>query len=62
MISTILLICCKSTATEIRSFPNPVVDGEPVVKYDQATDTVSMPMWYWREITVYVIEVEESIK
>lgn len=61
-ISIILLMCCKSTAKkDIKPFPNPVLNGENVIKYDDATKTVSMPLWYWLSITDYVIEIEENL-
>lgn len=60
LISIILLTCCKSIPkNEVRPFPNPIVDGEPVVTFDG--ETVSMPLWYWLAITEYVIEVEERL-
>ena len=43
-------------------FPDPIIDGDSVVKYDLTTDTVSMPLWYWILITKYVINVESNIK
>ncbi len=55
-------MCCKSTAKkDIKPFPNPVLNGENVIKYDDATKTVSMPLWYWLSITDYVIEIEENL-
>lgn len=53
---------CKSTqSVNVKQFPSPIVDGKNIVEYDQDTNTVSMPLWYWLEITEYVIEVEESL-
>lgn len=55
-------MCCKSTAKkDIKPFPNPVISGESVIKYDDITNTVSMPLWYWLSITDYVIEIEENL-
>ena len=34
-------------------FPDP----EPVV-FDDTTETVSMPLWYWQKIAEYKIEVD----
>ena len=34
-------------------FPDP----EPVI-FDDATETVSMPLWYWQKIAEYKIEVD----
>jgi hypothetical protein len=28
------------------------------VEYDEATDTVSMPLWYWQDIAEYKIDVD----
>jgi hypothetical protein len=30
------------------------------VEYDEATDTVSMPLWYWRDIAEYKIDVDTA--
>ena len=39
----------------------PFPDPQGVVKHDLTTDTVFMPLWYWMDITDYVIEVEQNI-
>lgn len=62
LILTTVLMSCKTTqSVNVRPFPSPIVDGKNIVEYDQDTNTVSMPLWYWLEITEYVIEVEESL-
>jgi hypothetical protein len=30
------------------------------VEYDEETDTVSMPLWYWRLIAEYKIDVDAA--
>lgn len=60
LILIILLTSCKSTQIDVKPFPNPIVNGEPVVQFDG--ENVSMPLWYWKAITEYVIEVEEKLK
>lgn len=48
-----------STASgSIKPFPDPIVDGKSVVEFDG--ERVTMPFWYWKKITEYVIEVEEG--
>lgn len=37
-------------------------DGVPVVSFDIETDIVSMPMWYWKQLTNYMIETEAAIE
>lgn len=44
-------------------FPSPYVDGESVVTFDEETENVSMPLWYWKAIVRYKVDVDtvESI-
>lgn len=36
--------------------PDPIgEDGNPVVVYDEETDTVKMPYSYWRKIVTFII-------
>lgn len=37
---------------------DPIVNGESVVVYDESTDTVSMPLWYWKKIVRYIIDTQ----
>lgn len=46
---------------EWESFPDPVQDGKSVVEFDEETDVVSMPLWYWKLILNYVICVESNL-
>lgn len=43
-------------------FPSPVVNGAPVVSLDVVTESVTMPYWYWKAITEYVIDTEAAIE
>jgi hypothetical protein len=36
----------------------PVFPPPDCVEYDEATDTVSMPLWYWQDIAEYKIDVD----
>ena len=36
----------------------PVFPPPDCVEYNEDTDTVSMPLWYWRKITEYKIDVD----
>lgn len=56
----ILLISCQSCPEKIKSevipFPDPIDStGRSVVIYEEETDTVSMPYWYWFKIVDYAI-------
>lgn len=61
---TLLFLSCRSCPAVEGSdlfwphFPDP----NGVVRHDQTTDTVSMPLWYWMDIANYVIDVEQNIK
>ena len=44
------------------TFPDPIdSNGASVVTYDDKTQTVSMPLWYWKKITRYSIDTEYAI-
>lgn len=60
IILTTAFTSCQTTerAIEFPDFPNPVVDGISVVAYTEDTGLISMPLWYWLEITEYVIDIE----
>lgn len=62
MISIILLTSCMSTQNIKTDIPDPIVDGESVIKIDLSIEIVSMPYWYWKKIVECFIEVEENIK
>ena len=64
VISLMLSITACATSPKIEyvdetydvAFP-PFPDPEPVV-FDDTTETVSMPLWYWQKIAEYKIEVD----
>lgn len=39
-------------------FPDPYKDGESVVVYDETLDAVTMPLWYWKAIVRYKVDVD----
>ena len=43
-------------------FPSPIVNGASVVSLDVVTESVTMPFWYWKAITEYVIDTEAAIE
>jgi hypothetical protein len=38
----------------------PVFPPPDYVTYDEATDTVSMPLWYWQQVAEYKIDVDAA--
>lgn len=68
MILTPALTCCTSTQKRNGDVPYVVVpdpiqkDGTSAVILDAETDTVSMPMWYWRKIVNYIIDTQAALK
>jgi hypothetical protein len=38
----------------------PLFPPPDCVEYDDATDTVSMPLWYWQKIAEYKIDVDAA--
>jgi hypothetical protein len=45
---------------EIPAVDFPVFPPPDCVTYDEATDTVSMPLWYWQKIAEYKIDVDAA--
>jgi hypothetical protein len=45
---------------EIPAVDFPVFPPPDCVEYDEATDTVSMPLWYWQDIAEYKIDVDAA--
>jgi hypothetical protein len=43
---------------EIPAVTFPVFAPPDCVEYDEKTDTVSMPLWYWQQIAEYKIDVD----
>ena len=64
----LLLTCCTSTRKRSGDVPYVVVpdpiqkDGTSAVIFDAETDTVSMPLWYWRKIVNYIIDTQAALK
>nr|DAF41232.1 MAG TPA: hypothetical protein [Caudoviricetes sp.] len=52
----------NASALEWTAFPDPFVDGKAVVVYDSLADTVSMPLWYWKQIVSYASDTEMNIE
>lgn len=63
MILLTLAISCrtlqvKGNQTEQVSPPNPYTEeGELILNYDENTDCVIIPMWWWRNLMNYLIVV-----
>ncbi|MDR2097714.1 MAG: hypothetical protein LBP37_04260 [Spirochaetaceae bacterium] len=45
---------------EIPSVVFPVFPAPDCVEYNEETDTVSMPLWYWQKIAEYKIDVDAA--
>lgn len=60
MILIIPLTSCTTTRKTTINIPDPIVNGESVVKYDETTDEVRMPFWYWKDIVELIIEIKEQ--
>jgi len=61
IILTLLTTACATRTEYIRDVPAVVFPTFPppdCVVYDEGTDTVSMPLWYWRKIAEYKIDVD----
>jgi hypothetical protein len=58
------MTACATTkieyAREIPSVAFPVFPPPDCVEYDEGTDTVSMPLWYWQKIAEYKIDVDAA--
>lgn len=52
----------EKSALEWTAFPDPFAGGKPVVVYDSQTETVSMPLWYWKQIVSYASDTEMNIE
>jgi hypothetical protein len=60
---TLSTAACETTprVEYIHEIPDvlfPVFPLPDSVTYDEATDTVSMPLWYWQKIAEYKIDVD----
>lgn len=58
----LLLTSCqtlKKQKSEAPEFPQPYdAEGNLIVTYDVTTDKVSMPLWYWKKIVRYAVDVQ----
>jgi hypothetical protein len=60
---TLSIAACKTTpgVEYIHEIPDvnfPVFPAPDSVTYDDETDTVLMPLWYWQKIAEYKIDVD----
>ena len=59
---TLLLTSCqtlKKQKSEAPEFPQPYdTEGNLIVIYDVTTDKVSMPLWYWKKVVRYAVDVQ----
>ena len=59
-----VLTCCQSLknkggAALLGEFPEPKDEnGNIIVFYDEETDTVSMPLWYWKKIVRFAVDAK----
>lgn len=63
LILTLQLMSCQSLkankTSEASQFPEPYdTEGNLIVTYDVTTDKVSMPLWYWKKIVRYTVDVQ----
>jgi len=63
IVLTISMTACKTTprVEYIHEIPDvifPVFPPPDCVTYDDETDLVSMPLWYWQKIAEYKIDVD----
>lgn len=56
LVSVSCITSQKTSSTTV--VPDPIVNGESVVVYDESTNTVSMPLWYWKKIVRYIIDTQ----
>ena len=54
-----LLISCQTTQIK-NKIPDPIVNGESVIKLNDTGDYVIMPYWYYKQIVQYIIINEEQ--
>ncbi len=64
ILTLVLTSCTTLPKNNVKAeIPDPIVDGESVVKYDLTTDSVTMPLWYWKKVVRYMVitsEMEEG--
>ena len=65
MILTTPLLSCRSLPERENIINRPIVpdsvsNGVSVVSFDENTDMVSMPLWYWKKIVRYIASSEAA--
>lgn len=58
---TLQLTSCQSSKikSEAPQFPELYdTEGNLIITYDVNTDKVSMPLWYWKKIVRYAVDVQ----
>lgn len=62
LILTIALTSCRTLKNEISTvgdFPEPYdTEGVLIVTYDDKTELVSMPLWYWKKIVRFAVDAK----
>lgn len=59
ILTSLLTSCASSPKNEGPKIPDPMVNGVSVVVYDETTNYVSMPLWYWKKIVRYFIDTTD---
>lgn len=57
------MTACATKIEYVRDIPAvtfPVFPPPDCVEYNEETDKVTMPLWYWREIAAYKIDVDAA--
>lgn len=61
-----VLTSCMSTQQGTQKVnikvPDPIVNGESVLEYNEKTQKVEVPFWYWKQITSYIIDTQELLE
>lgn len=66
MICTLWQSSCTTTRTEASPAPlcrppDPyTADGSLVWTYNEETDTVTMPFWYWQKLYNYIVDTQAA--
>ncbi|MDR1253344.1 MAG: hypothetical protein LBK62_14475 [Treponema sp.] len=65
IVLTLLTTACVSAPRieyvhDVPAVTFPVFPPPDCVEYDEETDTVSMPLWYWQKIAEYKIDVDAA--
>ena len=63
LVLTLSIASCATKIEYVREIPAvsfPVFPTPDCVEYDEETDTVLMPLWYWQKIAEYKIDVDAA--